>query len=279
MQETSGFSARTFALSVTAAELGRAILGAGKSSSVRMQILIGIPAVVILIFFSALAAVNSTRMNSSRFSGRCLCGFFALWYLAELVRTVADIQQVCWEQFSSMAFVGLLPFLLWAGWSFETSAYDRISGILWWFVGGGIIVCILGLAGQFRWQDLMTSTPADPFPDVMIYPEYFSFPLFMSSKDRRYSNQSSWAALPLISFAVSSGYALGTVLLFGAGNNALYSGYELLRAWNFGGISRFDAAFLLIWLAAAIFRLCFLIHAVRILAARLAGHPEREAAS
>lgn len=281
MQEASGFSFQTFALSIAAAELGRAILGAGDGGSVRARILIGVPAAVILIFFSVLAAANSARMNSSRFSARCLCGFFALWYLAELVRTAADIQQVCWEQFSSMTFVGLLPLLLWAGWSFEERSLDRISSILWWFVGAGVIICILGLSGQLHWQNLMTKAAfTDPFPDALLYPEYFSFPLLASQKAEAYQEHKTWMTLPLISFAISSGYALGTALLFGAqGSGTAYSGYELLRAWSFGGISRFDAAFLLIWLAAAMLRLCFLVRAVRLLAARLAVRPGGEAAA
>ena len=52
-----------------------------------------------------------------------------------------------------------------------------------------------------------------------------------------------------------------------------YPGYELLRAWSFGGISRFDAAFLLLWLAAAIFRFGFIVRAVRLLCERLAEGP------
>ena len=41
----------------------------------------------------------------------------------------------------------------------------------------------------------------------------------------------------------------------------------------FGGISRFDAAFLLLWLAAAIFRFGFIVRAVRLLCERLAEGP------
>ena len=64
---------------------------------------------------------------------------------------------------------------------------------------------------------------------------------------------------------------LGLALLFGAPQ--AYPGYELLRAWSFGGISRFDAAFLLLWLAAAIFRFGFIVRAVRLLCERLAEGP------
>ena len=44
--------------------------------------------------------------------------------------------------------------------------------------------------------------------------------------------------LPIIAAVISSGYALGLALLFGAPQ--AYPGYELLRAWSFGGISRFE---------------------------------------
>lgn len=77
--------------------------------------------------------------------------------------------------------------------------------------------------------------------------------------------------LPIIAAVISSGYALGLALLFGAPQ--AYPGYELLRAWSFGGISRFDAAFLLLWLAAAIFRFGFIVRAVRLLCERLAEGP------
>ena len=37
------------------------------------------------------------------------------------------LQQACWEQFASMAFIGLLPFFLWAGWSLGCELYDRMA--------------------------------------------------------------------------------------------------------------------------------------------------------
>ena len=83
------------------------------------------------------------------------------------------------------------------------------------------------------------------------------------------NSQKSALWLPLIPAIISSSYTLGLALLFGAPQG--YPGYELLRAWSFGGISRFDAAFLLLWLAAAVFRLCFLVRTARLLCERLAG--------
>ena len=206
MQQKQTFSAQTLALSVTAAELGRAIFGAGQTGSVRAVLLSNVLAAAAFVLLAALVSANASRLNRPGFAGKCICAVFLLWYLFELVRTAAMLQQACWEQFASMAFIGLLPFFLWAGWSLGCELYDRMASVLGWLVVLGIVFCVLGLA-----------------------------------------------------------------LLFGAPQD--YPGYELLRAWSFGGISRFDAAFLLLWLAAAIFRFGFIVRAVRLLCERLAEGP------
>ncbi len=183
------------------------------------------------------------------------------------------IQQVCWEQFSSMAFFGLLPLLLWAGWSLGCELYDRMAAVLGAFVVLGSLFCLLGLASQLEWQHLVMGEAGRSFalPDAFFYPEYFSFPFLCAGKNTLKNSQKSALWLPLIPAIISSGYTLGLALLFGAPQG--YPGYELLRAWSFGGISRFDAAFLLLWLAAAVFRLCFLVRTARLLCERLAGRP------
>lgn len=206
MQQKQTFSAQTLTLSVAAAELGRAIFGAGKTGSVRAVLLSNVLAAAAFVLLAALASVNASRLNRPGFAEKCICAVFLLWYLFELVRTAAMLQQACWEQFASMAFIGLLPFFLWAGWSLGCELYDRMASVLGWLVVLGIVFCVLGLA-----------------------------------------------------------------FLFGAPQ--AYPGYELLRAWSFGGISRFDAAFLLLWLAAAIFRFGFIVRAVRLLCERLAEGP------
>ena len=206
MQQKQTFSAQTLTLSVAAAELGRAIFGAGQTGSVRAVLLSNVLAAAAFALLAALVSVNASRLNRPGFAGKCICAVFLLWYLFELVRTAAMLQQACWEQFASMAFIGLLPFFLWAGWSLGCELYDRMASVLGWLVVLGIVFCVLGLA-----------------------------------------------------------------LLFGAPQ--AYPGYELLRAWSFGGISRFDAAFLLLWLAAAIFRFGFIVRAVRLLCERLAEGP------
>ena len=130
MQQNETFSARTLALSVAAAELGRAILGAGKTGSVRAALLGDLLAAAVFLLLAALVGLNAARMNRPGFAGRCLCAAFLLWYLFELVRTARMIGQVCWEQFSSMAFVGLLPLFLWAGWAFGCELYSRMASVL-----------------------------------------------------------------------------------------------------------------------------------------------------
>ena len=273
MQQREGFSARTLALSAAAAELGRVILREEQSGSVRAVLLGNVLAAAALVLLAVLVSRNAARLRRPGFVGSCCCAAFLLWYLWELVRTAAMIQKVCWEQFSSMAFFGLLPLLLWAGWSLGCELYDRMIAVLGAFVVLGILFCLLGLAGQLEWQHLVMGEAGRSFalPDVLCYPEYFSFPLLCTDKNTSKTSQKSAQWLPVIPALISSGYALGLALLFGAPQD--YPGYELLRAWSFGGISRFDAAFLLLWLAAAIFRLCVLVRTGRLLCERRAGRP------
>lgn len=273
MQERQGFSARMLALSVAAAELGRAILGAGKTGSVRAALPGNILAAVAFVLLGALVWLNAARLHRPGFGNKCLCAAFLLWYLFEAVRAAAMIQETCWEQFSSMAFFGFLPLFLWAGWGLGCELYDRMASVLGWLVILGVVFCVLGLAGQLEWQNLVIGEAGRSFtlPDALFYPEYFSFALLCTGENTSNDGGKSTLWLPVIAAVISSGYTLGLALLFG-GPQA-YPGYELLRAWSFGGISRFDAAFLLLWLAAAIFRFCFLVRTVRLFCERLAVRP------
>ena len=168
MQPKQTFSAQTLTLSVAAAELGRAIFGAGQTGSVRAVLLSNVLAAAAFVLLAALASVNASRLNRPGFAGKCICAVFLLWYLFELVRTAAMLQQACWEQFASMAFIGLLPFFLWAGWSLGCELYDRMASVLGWLVVLGIVFCVLGLAGQLQWQVLVTGETAHSFvlPDA-----------------------------------------------------------------------------------------------------------------
>ena len=236
-QQKQTFSAQTLTLSVAAAELGRAIFGAGQTGSVRAVLLSNVLAAAAFVLLAALASVNASRLIRPGFAGKCICAVFLLWYLFELVRTAAMLQQTCWEQFASMAFIGLLPFLSLGRVELGCELYDRMVSVLGWLVVLGIVFCVLGLAGQLQWQVLVTGETAHSFvlPDASFYPEYFSFPLLCRSKNNAKISKKPVVWLPIIAAVISSGYALGLALLFGAPQ--AYPGYELLRAWSFGGIS------------------------------------------
>ena len=204
MQQKQTFSAQTLTLSVAAAELGRAIFGAGQTGSVRAVLLSNVLAAAAFVLLAALVSVNASRLNRPGFAGKCICAVFLLWYLFELVRTAAMLQQACWEQFASMAFIGLLPFFLWAGWSLGCELYDRMASVLGWLVVLGIVFCVLGLAGQLQWQVLVTGETAHSFvlPDASFYPEYFSFPLLCRSKNNAKISKKPTVWLPIIAFVI-----------------------------------------------------------------------------
>lgn len=64
-----------------------------------------------------------------------------LGLLAEAFRTAMQAQSVCQQEFHSMALLGLLPLLLWAGCRIPLSGWDAPARVLWWFVllGGGAL--------------------------------------------------------------------------------------------------------------------------------------------
>ena len=217
MQQKQTFSAQTLTLSIAAAELGRAIFGAGQTGSVRAVLLSNVLAAAAFVLLAALASVNASRLNRPGFAGKCICAVFLLWYLFELVRTAAMLQQACWEQFASMAFIGLLPFFLWAGWSLGCELYDRMASVLGWLVVLGIVFCVLGLARQLQWQVLVTGETGTfvcacrmPLFIRNISPFRFS----VGAKMMRKSVKKPVVWLPIIAAVISSGYALGLALLF-----------------------------------------------------------------
>lgn len=246
-------------LSALTAEAGRCILTSGGVSA-RGLILQGLP--VAMGISLAAALLQTAEQENDVFSGRTfrdrvVCGGFALWFAAELWETVRQAQELCWEQFSSMAVLGILPLLVWAGWKLEERVFFRAAGILWWAAALAVLLCVLSLKGQLHWENLLREpqTGSIRFP---LYAEYFAFPLLAQPEENQHRT-SAW--LPLGVFGLWTGAALGMELLFGAGT--VFPGYELLRAGALGLISRFDAVFLLVWLAAALFRVCFLVHLLR----------------
>ena len=121
-------------LSALTAEAGRCILTGGGVSA-RGLILQGLP--VALGISLAAALLQTAEQENDVFSGRTfrdrvVCGGFALWFAAELWETVRQAQELCWEQFSSMAVLGILPLLVWAGLKLEERVFFRAAGILWW---------------------------------------------------------------------------------------------------------------------------------------------------
>ena len=189
-----------------------------------------------------------------------------------LVSAVRDAQTICWEQFSSMAVIGALPLLVLAGWCLSPQVFSRAAKILWVLVVVVGVICIAGLAGQFRWQNLLETTAvfsrAINKINIPIYAEYFALSLVDSKEtSTQTSYRMSW--LPLGAFLLEVGCRLGIELLFGSAQD--YPGYELLRAWTLGMFSRLDSLILLVWLTIGLFRICLLVQILRTLAERFFG--------
>lgn len=71
-----------------------------------------------------------------------------VWLAVELAGTFWKALQVCREEFSSLALLGFLPLLLWAGWQMPARAWGAPAQVLWWFVAVGSAVCLLGWPGR-----------------------------------------------------------------------------------------------------------------------------------
>ena len=225
MQKQKGFSAPVLALSVWTAALAEEMQ---TGISPRGMIIHG---AVQALLLTCISGVFSACWQRAAMQGVWLFSAGA-WFLAELFGTVMQAQNICQQEFRSMALIGLLPLLLWAGWCIPPSGWDAPARVLWWFVLLGGLVCLTGLAGQMDWAHLLT---ADAEPRSM-----------------------SW--LPWLTFLAQAGLTAGMCLVFGAAD---YPAQELLRAWSADVFSRMDALLLLIWLTCAIFRTGFLCAAVR----------------
>lgn len=280
MNRKTCFSAKTLLLSVLTATLAGCFSQTGAETPARAVFLFGLPCAAALALLSAVLA--QIEQAGQLFSGRgavskAVCAGFALWFAAELLETARQAQQVCWQQFASMAVLGLVPVLVWLGWKMNGSALDHTARVLWWLAALGALVCVLGLSGQMRWQRLLEGAYGLHklrLPVLPLYAEYFALPLLCDAKTRR-----GCALLPLGSFLLQGGFALGMELLFGPLDGSGYTGYELLRAWTMGAFSRLDALLVLIWLTAALYRICFLSSVLHCLAQRLgvcpAAKPEK----
>ena len=190
-----------------------------------------------------------------------------VWLAVELAGTFWKALQVCREEFSSLALLGFLPLLLWAGWQMPARAWGAPAQVLWWFVAVGSAVCLMGLSRQMHWAGLFAqAAPQSTAFTVPVYAEYFAVPLLCGREERR------GVCLPILTALVQTAATLGMALVFGR----TYPARELLRAWSTGTFSRLDAALLLIWLTCAIFRIGVLCTAIRMLGQEYAIQKRKE---
>ena len=270
--ERSFVSGKALALSVaTAVVADRMTAISGEELSARAYLLGGLPLAVGMMILTAFV------MNSGVFCGDSLLSRFGqagllLWSAAELVFAVRDAQTIGWQQFSSMAVIGILPALLWAGWSLPSDVLSRSAKILWVLVAAGGVIFVVGLLGQFQWENLLETTMVNlnriSKIKIPFYAEYFVLAFFSTEETTREMTRKI-GVLPLGAFLLEGGCRIGMELLFGAAER--YPGYELLRAWTLGMFSRFDSFFLLVWLAAGLFRICLLTRILRSLTERFSA--------
>ena len=249
MNQKTEFSISALALSVLTA----ALAGVGRAAgSARETVLSAFLQAVVLTVVILLAAGFWHTSNAPH---RTAALALSLAFAAELVQAVAQAQRAAQQEFHSMALVGILPLLLWAGWTLSPGNWNAPARVLWWFVFLGVAVCLLGLAGQMHWLRLLAESSAQQ-PEALLCAEYFAMPLLCPQEPPRRGLCLPWAA-----YGVQAGAALGMQLVFGGG---AYPAQELLRAWSVGAFSRMDALLLLIWLSCAVYRICFLCAALRV---------------
>ena len=250
-QQTERFTPAALTLSLVTAALAD---GIPQSVPVRRALWLGAVSAVCLCILSALtAAALQGKTPSLAVRLALTAGLFM-----ELMHTLVQAQGLCTAEFSSMALLGFLPLLLWAGWCIRPASWNASARVLWWFAAVGGVICLLGLAGQLHWYRLFT--PAQPTGtnwSVPVYAEYFAGALLCSARSVR---RTVW--LPVWGFAVQAAALLGGALLFGSG---AYPRLELLRAWSGGSFSRMDALLLLLWLLCAVYRVAMLCAAIRLL--------------
>lgn len=194
--------------------------------------------------------LGNTRSTQSLFLGKVLFKVMIVLLAVELVQTAATAQEVCRQEFSSMALIGLMPLLLLAGWKLPFSGWKAPARVLWWLMALGGAVFLLGVAGQMHWERLIELSDTTNAWASPVYAEYFLFPMLCQEKDSGRA-----LCLPVGVFGIRAAGALCFALVFGAGN---YSARELLRAWSAGAFSRMDAFLMLVWFGCALFRICFL---------------------
>ena len=262
------FSPAALGLGLVTAALAESFYGPAGAYPARSALLLGGAQAAGLWLLARLFGLWAGRrglFGGQGFLPRLAGWLFFLWFAAGFARTAAVAQTVCREEFGSNALIAVLPLLLLAVWQMDAGALDRSARALWWLLGLGAAACLAGLGEQLRWQRLWDGGAAglwaEGWPPLRLYPEYFALPLLCSEADAPRA-----ARLPWFVWAVQGGYALVLALVLGRPEGPGYTGLELLRAWAMGYFSRLDALLLLIWLAAALWRLCLLAFVLRRLA-------------
>ena len=151
-QHTERFTPAALTLSVVTAALAD---GIPQGVPVRRALWLGAVSTVCLCILSALAAAALLNKAPS-FAVRLAltAGLFM-----ELAHIIVQAQGLCAAEFSSMALLGFLPLLLWAGWGgwgIRPASWNASARVLWWFAAVGGVICLLGLAGQLHWYRLFT---------------------------------------------------------------------------------------------------------------------------
>lgn len=253
-QTEKGFSLSAVALSVLTAALAE---GTQAGVSVRGMVVYGAAQAALLTLLSAV--LYACWQKAGHAAQQAWLFAAGIWLLAQLCGTALQAQTVCRQEFRSMALVGLLPLLLWAGWKIAPDGWNAPARVLWWFAVLGILMGLVGTAGQMRWAHLLTSDAMQlaRCPHAALYAEYLVWPVLCPAADPRRA-----VLLPWLAFLAQAGLAGGMCLVFGA---TAYPEQELLRAWSVGVFSRMDAMLLLLWLTCAVFRIGALCAAVRML--------------
>lgn len=244
------FSLQAVALSVFTAAAAESLPVGGSARALLWQ------EVLAALLLMGLSAMSSRFWQSGPPKAAAGLAMFCLqvWLAVELAQTFFSALRVCREEFSSLALLGFLPLLLWAGWQMSARAWGAPAQVLWWFVAVGSAVCLMGLSRQMHWAGLFAqAAPQSTAFTVPVYAEYFAVPLLCGREERR------GVCLPILTALVQTAATLGMALVFGR----TYPARELLRAWSTGTFSRLDAALLLVWLTCAIFRMGMLCTAIR----------------
>ena len=157
MSPKAGFSISALALSVLTAALANTDRTVGTARETVLSGLLQSMVLMVLIWLTA------GIWNAGNARHRTAALAMSLAFLAELAQTVVQAQRVAQQEFHSMALVGILPLLLWAGWTLTPNNWNAPARTLWWFIFLGGIVCLAGLVGQMRWFRLLAeSAPQQP---------------------------------------------------------------------------------------------------------------------